>query len=97
MQQNWLMRVIWLKQQKFVKHIYTIMVLIAEAYFLLALVREATGNRAQAVDYLKKVIYLHPNHHEAMLHLASLLELLGDIEGAKSIQKRATRIRDKTG
>lgn len=68
-----------------------------EAYFLLALVREATGNRNQAIDYLKKVIYLHPDHYEAMVHLSSLLELLGDIEGAKNIDKRASRIKDKAG
>ena len=67
----------------------------SEAYFLLALVREATGNRNQAVDYLKKVIYLHPNHYEAMVHLSSLLELLGDIDGARSIDKRAARIKEK--
>ena len=68
-----------------------------EAYFLLALVREATGNRNQALDYLKKVIYLQPNHYEAMMHLSSLLKLLGDIDGANNIDERITRIQNKTG
>ncbi|MDH5191122.1 MAG: chemotaxis protein CheR [Gammaproteobacteria bacterium] len=66
-----------------------------QAYFLLALVREATGNRQQAVDYLKKVIYLNPEHYEAMVHLSSLLELLGDINGSKNINERASRIKNK--
>ncbi len=68
-----------------------------EAYFLLALVREATGNRNQAVDYLKKVLYLHPNHYEGMVHLSSLLELLGDADGAKIINERAAKIQNKAG
>jgi len=66
-----------------------------QAYFLLALVREATGNRQQAADYLKKVIYLNPEHYEAMVHLSSLLELLGDINGSKNINERASRIKHK--
>ena len=67
-----------------------------EAYFLLALIREATGNREQAAEYLKKVVYLSPRNYEAIVHLASLLQLTGDTEGAKSLMQRADRIQDRS-
>jgi chemotaxis protein methyltransferase WspC len=63
----------------------------ARAFYLLALVRDATGQDAEASAFYRKAIYLDPHHHEALVHLACLLEKQGDTAGAKVLQIRARR------
>lgn len=67
------------------------------AFMVLALVRNATGNKDEAMDYLRKVIYLQPDHYDALIHLASLAKQSGKTEEAEILIKRAERIniRDK--
>lgn len=67
----------------------------AQAYYLLGLVRDAAGNKAQADEYLRKALYLDPNHYEALVHLAVLAEQQSDLQGAQNLRQRAQRVRDR--
>ncbi len=62
-----------------------------QACYLLGLIREATGNREEAEDYLRKVVYLQPDHQEALVHLSLLVEQKGDVSAAKILRQRASR------
>ncbi len=64
----------------------------AEALYLLGLVRDATGNPSEAAGYYRKALYLDPNHYEAQVHLALLVEKQGDAAGALVLRNRARRI-----
>ena len=63
----------------------------AQAYYLLGLVRDATGD-ASALDCYRKALYLEPNHYESLLQMALLLQKNGD-DGprARPQEPRATR------
>lgn len=62
-----------------------------EAYYLLALIRDMLGSTAEAAKCYRKVLYLDPNHSEALLHLALLAENQGDLAEARRLQQRARR------
>jgi chemotaxis protein methyltransferase WspC len=64
----------------------------AEAFYLLGLVRDATGNPADATSYYRKALYLDPQHYEAQVHLALLVEKQGDAAGAQVLRNRARRL-----
>lgn len=61
------------------------------AYYLLGLIREAAGNGQQAEEYLRKAVYLQPDHQEALVHLALLVEQRGDTAAAEVLYQRAQR------
>jgi chemotaxis protein methyltransferase WspC len=63
-----------------------------EVLHLLGLIRDATGNRHEAAEYYRKTLYLDPNHQEALVHLALLLDKQGDTAGAKTLNDRAQRV-----
>lgn len=63
----------------------------AHAFHLLALLSEAAGNVEAAIEQHRKTLYLEPDHHEALLHLALLLQKRGDIAGAERLRRRAAR------
>ena len=67
----------------------------AQAYYLLGLVRDAAGNKTQADEYLRKALYLDPNHYEVLVHLAVLAEQQSDLQGAQNLRQRAQRVRDR--
>ena len=67
----------------------------AAAFHLLGVISGASGNARDAVDYYRKALYLDPNHHEALSHLALLLDAQGDIEAAKTMRERAQRLAQK--
>lgn len=69
----------------------------ANAFYLMGLVRDATGNSTEAVSYYRKALYLEPNHAEAQIHLALLMEKLGDMAGAQVLRHRARRLEQRTG
>ncbi len=60
-----------------------------------ALMRDATGNEPEAAELYRKALYLDPNHHEALVHLALLLEKQGDNARAKLLRDRARRLEAK--
>lgn len=68
-----------------------------DALHLLAVINEAAGDTAAAADCYRKALYLDPNHHEALTHLALLLERLGDGAGAKRTRDRARRLDERRG
>ncbi len=63
----------------------------APAFHLLGLVHDAEGDNAQADFYYRKALYLDPNHHDALIHLAYLLDKQGDSAGARRLRERAQR------
>lgn len=69
----------------------------AEAFNLLGLVRDASGKTEDAADQYRKALYLDPNLHEALTHLALLLQKQGDTAGAHRLQRRASRLLQRGG
>jgi chemotaxis protein methyltransferase WspC len=67
----------------------------AQAYYLLGLVREASGEPG-AIDCYRKALYLEPNHYESLLQMALLLQKNGDAIRARTFKSRAQRIRLET-
>lgn len=63
----------------------------AQAFYLLAIVREAVGDPAEAEVLLRKALYLDPNHYEALSQLALLLDKRGDTSNAELMRQRAKR------
>src|SRR5262249_31156842 len=64
----------------------------AKAFYVMGLVRDARGSHADAAAYYRKALYLDPQHHEALVHLALLLDGQGDKAGAKILNARARRL-----
>jgi chemotaxis protein methyltransferase WspC len=67
----------------------------ATAFYLLGLVRDATGNHSESAAYYRKALYLDANHYDAQIHLALLMEKQGDTAGAQVLRKRAHRLEEK--
>jgi chemotaxis protein methyltransferase WspC len=63
----------------------------AEGYHVLGLIRDATGDSAAAMESYRKAIYLDPDHLDALVHLAFLLERNGDAASAQRFRERARR------
>jgi chemotaxis protein methyltransferase WspC len=68
----------------------------ATAFYLMGLVRDATGNHSEAATYYRKALYLDPNHCDAQIHLAFLMEKQGDSAGAQVLRNRARRLEQKS-
>jgi chemotaxis protein methyltransferase WspC len=64
----------------------------ADAYYLLGLLKDAAANSEGAADCYRRVLYLDPNHSEALLHLALLTETLGNPAAAERLRQRARRV-----
>ncbi|MBN3851427.1 chemotaxis protein CheR [Paraburkholderia sp. Ac-20342] len=63
----------------------------AEAFYLLGVLADANGDSNVARAQYRKAIYLDPQHPEALAHLATLLDLEGDRDGARLLMQRAAR------
>lgn len=63
----------------------------AEAFYLLGVLADANGEANLARGHYRKALYLDPQHAEALAHLATLLELEGDRDGARLLKQRAER------
>ncbi|WP_396331186.1 CheR family methyltransferase [Burkholderia anthina] len=63
----------------------------ADAFYLNGLIADARGRAAEAGDFYRKALYLRPTHHEALTHLAALLDVGGDGAGAQWLLERARR------
>jgi chemotaxis protein methyltransferase WspC len=64
----------------------------AAGYFLLGVLHDALGHSDLAVSSLRKVLYLDPNHQEALVWLALKQEARGDRESADLLRARARRV-----
>ena len=62
------------------------------AYILLSEVYQGMDNQEQAIESLKKAIYLQPDCVEALTHLALLHENRGDVESANLLWQRIQRL-----
>ena len=67
----------------------------AQPFYLMGLVRDATGNHSEATDCYRKALYLDPDHHEALVHLAFLIEEEGSPAVAQALRERARRVEQK--
>ena len=63
----------------------------ADAFYLLGVLADASGDTNLARGQYRKALYLDPRHTEALAHLATLLELEGDRNGARLLMERASR------
>ncbi|HSJ48754.1 MAG TPA: CheR family methyltransferase [Gammaproteobacteria bacterium] len=63
----------------------------AEAFHLLGLVREATGQSTEAEGFWRKALYLEPHHLESLTHLALLCERRGERREAQLLRQRTER------
>ena len=64
----------------------------ADAFYLLALVSDATGCDEDAAAHYRKALYLNPRHHEALLHYSLFTARRGDASTAQALRERACRI-----
>jgi chemotaxis protein methyltransferase WspC len=61
-------------------------------YFLMGVIRQAVGNRQSATEQFKRVIYLQPDHHDALMYLATLAKQEGNSAEADAFYLRADRV-----
>lgn len=64
----------------------------AEAYFILGLVQHAKGADKKAEKHFHKVIYLNPNHYEALVYMSLILDNQGEAAKAELYRERAARV-----
>jgi len=62
------------------------------AYYLLGLLRDAAGDGPGAAESYRRVVYLEPEHVEALTHLALCMEDQGDFAAAERLRNRARRV-----
>ena len=63
----------------------------AEAYHLMGLVQDAGGNQSVAAECYRKALYLDPQHHDTLIHLALLVEEQGHAVQGQVLRDRAQR------
>ena len=64
---------------------------VAQVFYWLGLLSDVAGLTLEAQGYYRKALYLEPQHPEALMHLAALLQAQGDSVGARRLQERAAR------
>jgi chemotaxis protein methyltransferase WspC len=64
---------------------------VAQVFYWLGLLSDVAGLSLEAQGYYRKALYLEPQHPEALMHLAALLQAQGDSAGARRLQERAAR------
>ncbi|MDT6918688.1 CheR family methyltransferase [Pseudomonas atacamensis] len=64
---------------------------VAQVFYWLGLLSDVAGLSLEAQGYYRKALYLEPQHPEALMHLAALLQAQGDTVGARRLQERAAR------
>ncbi|VVN18643.1 CheR family methyltransferase [Pseudomonas fluorescens] len=64
---------------------------VAQVFYWLGLLSDVAGNVLEAQGFYRKALYLEPQHPDALMHLAALLQAQGDSAGARRLQERAAR------
>ena len=64
---------------------------VAQVFYWLGLLSDVAGLTLEAQGVCGKALYLEPQHPEALMHLAALLQAQGDSVGARRLQERAAR------
>ncbi|KEI72280.1 hypothetical protein GV64_17465 [Endozoicomonas elysicola] len=62
------------------------------AQFMMGIISEAEGEWDAASNYFRKVLYLNPEHHEALLHSAMVCERQGEMGKAENFRVRLSRL-----
>jgi len=68
---------------------------VASTYYLLGLIADAEGDKEQSEQYLRKTLYLDPDHYEALTHMARLMENNGDHKSSLMFKRRAERVHQR--
>ncbi len=63
-----------------------------QTHFLMGLISHAMNDEEKAETFFNKALYLDPNHHEAISHLAFIMEHRGETDKAARFRERANRI-----
>jgi chemotaxis protein methyltransferase WspC len=64
---------------------------VAQVFYWLGLLSDVAGSLLEAQGFYRKALYLEPQHSDALMHLAALLQSQGDTVGARRLQDRAAR------
>lgn len=64
---------------------------LAQVFYWLGLLSDVAGSVLEAQGFYRKALYLEPQHSDALMHLAALLQSQGDTIGARRLQDRAAR------
>jgi len=64
---------------------------VAQVFYWLGLLSDVAGSTFEAQGFYRKALYLEPQHPDALMHLAALLQSQGDTAGARRLQDRAAR------
>ncbi|CAI8850891.1 CheR family methyltransferase [Pseudomonas putida] len=64
---------------------------VAQVFYWLGLLSDVAGSVLEAQGFYRKALYLEPQHSDALMHLAALLQSQGDTVGARRLQDRAAR------
>jgi chemotaxis protein methyltransferase WspC len=64
---------------------------VAQVFYWLGLLSDIAGSVLEAQGFYRKALYLEPQHPDALMHLAALLQSRGDTAGARRLQERAAR------
>ena len=64
---------------------------VAQVFYWLGLLSDVAGSVLEAQGFYRKALYLEPQHPDALMHLATLLQSQGDTVGARRLQDRAAR------
>ena len=64
---------------------------VAQVFYWLGLLSDVAGRVLEAQGFYRKALYLDPHHPDVLMHLAALLQSLGDTAGARRLQDRAAR------
>ncbi|ATX82706.1 MCP methyltransferase, CheR-type [Mariprofundus ferrinatatus] len=67
----------------------------AQAWFLMGLILDTQGEKERAKDGFRKALYLDPNHYEALVHLALLLDQGGELKAAEQLRARMQRLKGR--
>lgn len=67
----------------------------SDTYFLLGLINHASGNDNCAEQFFNKTVYLNPDHYDALIHIALIMENRNEIDSAKIFRQRAQRAKMK--
>ncbi|MCO5250580.1 MAG: methyltransferase domain-containing protein [Candidatus Kapabacteria bacterium] len=62
------------------------------ALYVMGLISNASGKISEAKDYFHKVLYLHPDHYESLVHTSLIYESSGEHELANIYRERAERV-----
>ena len=61
---------------------------VAQVFYWLGLLSDVAGNVLEAQGFYRKALYLEPQHPEALMHLAALLQAQGDAAAEYTAQLR---------